>query len=119
MGFSGVHEWVLKILKFIGEVRMKFSRLAKDRGYLYCLAETPADIYSYFGDNYSGGFVGMDTETTGLNTLKNQLVGLSFSVKAKTGIYIPLNHKVGDNLRSSVVASVLKELFKKCRCFVL
>ena len=33
----------------------------------------------------------LDTETTGLDPLRSDLVGISFSISGKTGFYVPVN----------------------------
>ena len=42
---------------------------------------------------YDVGFVAVDTETTSLNEMHAELVGISLSVKAGEACYIPLTHK--------------------------
>jgi len=42
---------------------------------------------------YEVGFVAVDTETTSLNEMQAELVGISLSVKAGEACYIPLTHK--------------------------
>jgi DNA polymerase-1 len=51
---------------------------------------------------YARGYVAVDTETTGLNEMTADLVGVSLCVEAGQACYIPLIHKVagGDDLFS-------------------
>ena len=49
-----------------------------------------------------------DTETTGLDTQSDQLVGLSFSFKAKEGYYVPIPFEQDEALKR---VSLFKELF--------
>jgi DNA polymerase-1 len=42
------------------------------------------------------GWVAVDTETTGLNEMRADLVGISLSVEPGRACYIPLAHKAGD-----------------------
>ncbi|NCX83817.1 MAG: DNA polymerase I, partial [Rhodobacteraceae bacterium] len=42
---------------------------------------------------YEVGYVAVDTETTSLNEMQAELVGISLSVKAGEACYIPLTHK--------------------------
>ena len=49
-----------------------------------------------------------DTETTGLDTQLDQLVGLSFSFKAKEGYYVPIPFEQDEALKR---VSLFKELF--------
>ena len=52
---------------------------------------------------YERGYVAVDTETTGLDTMRVDLVGVSLSVEAGEACYIPLRHKesAGDDLFAS------------------
>ncbi|GLQ28556.1 DNA polymerase I [Sulfitobacter pacificus] len=44
---------------------------------------------------YEVGYVAVDTETTGLNEMTAELVGISLATEAGTACYIPLIHKAG------------------------
>jgi len=44
---------------------------------------------------YARGYVAVDTETTGLNEMTADLVGISLCVDAGSACYIPLTHKAG------------------------
>ena len=52
---------------------------------------------------YERGYVAVDTETTGLDTMRVELVGISLCVEAGQACYIPLTHKesAGDDLFAS------------------
>jgi len=52
---------------------------------------------------YERGYVAVDTETTGLDTMRVDLVGISLCVEAGEACYIPLTHKesAGDDLFGS------------------
>ncbi len=52
---------------------------------------------------YERGYVAVDTETTGLDTMRVELVGISLCVTAGEACYIPLIHKesAGDDLFAS------------------
>ena len=52
---------------------------------------------------YERGYVAVDTETTGLDTMRVDLVGISLCVEAGEACYIPLTHKesAGDDLFAS------------------
>lgn len=43
------------------------------------------------------GYVAVDTETTSLNEMRAELVGISLCVKEGKACYIPLNHKAGSS----------------------
>ena len=44
----------------------------------------------------AGGYVAVDTETTSLNDMQAELVGICLSVEPGQACYIPLSHKEGD-----------------------
>ncbi len=52
---------------------------------------------------YERGYVAVDTETTGLDTMRVELVGISLCITAGEACYIPLTHKesAGDDLFAS------------------
>ncbi len=52
-----------------------------------------------------------DTETTTLGVLGNEMVGLSVSIKARQGWYIPFGHKAGGNMDKEKAYPLLRELF--------
>lgn len=59
--------------------------------------------------------IGIDTETTGLNTFSDTLVGISLC-NGKQAIYIPLNHKsslYNIRLNGQMDIDLLKDLFKQ------
>ena len=49
----------------------------------------------WIGRIYGRGYVAVDTETTGLNEMRADLVGVSLCVEAGQACYIPLTHKAG------------------------
>ena len=53
-----------------------------------------------------------DTETTSLNSLEAELVGVSFSFKKDEGFYIPINHVEQTELNASEVIEWLKRLLE-------
>jgi DNA polymerase-1 len=46
---------------------------------------------------YERGYVAVDTETTGLDAMQVDLVGISLCVEAGQACYIPIAHKAGDD----------------------
>ena len=68
---------------------------------------TEKDLLDYISRNYE---LGLDTETTGLDIFKNELVGFSLGT-TKDCIYVPLNHKVGKNYAGDIkaIATALEE----------
>ncbi len=53
--------------------------------------------------------VSVDTETTSLNQLEAELVGVSLSVRAGQGYYVPLGHNSGKNLNRAKALKALGE----------
>lgn len=53
--------------------------------------------------------ISFDTETTSTDEMQAELVGISLSVKAGTGYYIPVGHTSGQNLPVEQVVSALRE----------
>ncbi|MGB0252038.1 MAG: DNA polymerase I, partial [Paracoccaceae bacterium] len=57
-----------------------------------CVRDLPA-LQDWIARVYEVGYVAVDTETTSLNEMQAELVGISLSVKAGEACYIPLTHK--------------------------
>ena len=62
-----------------------------------------AALQKWIDPIYEFGYVAVDTETTGLNEMTAELVGISLAVEAGRACYIPLIHKAhrGDDLFGS------------------
>ena len=62
-----------------------------------------AALQKWIDQIYEFGYVAVDTETTGLNEMTAELVGISLAVEAGRACYIPLIHKAhrGDDLFGS------------------
>jgi DNA polymerase-1 len=56
---------------------------------------TMARLNDWIADIYAAGHVAVDTETTSLDEMRAELVGISLCVQAGRAAYIPLGHKVG------------------------
>jgi DNA polymerase-1 len=59
--------------------------------------KTEASLDQWIAQIYERGYVAVDTETTGLDAMQVDLVGISLCVEAGTACYIPLTHKAGDD----------------------
>lgn len=59
----------------------------------------------------SGAVFVFDTETDSIDSLKANLVGLSFCFEDKKSYYIPIGHKAGGNLNLDDVREILAPLF--------
>jgi DNA polymerase-1 len=73
---------------------------------LYEKIVTEAALQAWIDQIYARGYVAVDTETTSLDEMRAELVGLSLCVKAGHACYIPLGHKQGggDLFGSSALA---------------
>lgn len=70
--------------------------------------------------DYTQEEYGLDTETTGLNTRICDLVGISFAWAPDEAAYVPVGHKLGDNLPLKLVTEVFRrhdELHKRKAIF--
>jgi len=66
--------------------------IAFDADKYECVRDMAA-LQDWIARIYDVGFVAVDTETTSLNEMQAELVGISLSVKAGEACYIPLTHK--------------------------
>ena len=76
----------------------------------YRLAKSIRDIKDYLARGSEDGFIGMDSETSGLDTRRAMIAGVSLSVEEDSGIYIPLGHTIGSNLPMKGVVDALKDV---------
>ncbi|MEQ6203104.1 DNA polymerase I [Sulfitobacter sp. HNIBRBA2951] len=69
----------------------------------YTQVSDAATLQTWLDKIYARGYVAVDTETTGLNDMTADLVGISLCVEAGEACYIPLLHKAnrGDDLFGS------------------
>ena len=94
------------------------ERLGKYKDdYLYYMANDEDKFKEYIYNIKEKGDCSIDTETTGLNPLVDNIVGLSLYSKGQKGLYIPLHHKsyitnveVEGQLESKFVSEQLKLL---------
>ena len=70
------------------------TELKKNSTPNYQLVQTIEELARWVKKAEKHGIVGVDTETTGLNVLLSELVGISLSLRPGTACYIPLNHKL-------------------------
>lgn len=61
-----------------------------------CVRTTQA-LEAWVQKIYEAGVVAVDTETTSLDPLQAELVGISLAIKEGEACYIPIAHKVGSN----------------------
>jgi DNA polymerase I len=58
------------------------------------------------------GEFAFDTETTGLNSMTSDLVGLSFSIKSEEAWYVPVGHNEGDQAPFEEALAAIRPLFE-------
>ncbi len=84
----------------------------KDRAHLksvkYHSVTTEKDLAELVATLEKTKIFAMDTETTGLDVLTADLVGLSFSVKPAEAYYVPVGHQAGKQLAKDVVLGALR-----------
>ncbi len=61
----------------------------------YVLVQDLAELDRWIAEARAAGFVAFDTETTSLDTMLAELVGVSLAIRAGIACYVPLAHKVG------------------------
>ena len=78
-----------------------------EAGAEYVLVQTEDDLQAWVADAIDAGFVAVDTETTSLDAMAADLVGVSLCVRPGRACYIPLGHTgaeaQGDLLDSGAV----------------
>ena len=62
----------------------------------YELVQESADLERWIAAAYAEGIVAVDTETTSLNAMRAELVGVSMSIAPGKACYIPLGHTSGE-----------------------
>ncbi len=69
----------------------------------YAQVKTAEELQAWIDQIHERGYVAVDTETTGLNEMTADLVGISLAVEPGQACYIPLIHKAdgGDDLFGS------------------
>lgn len=88
------------------------EKLGKYKDTSRCVTDVE-DLKSFFSETPENGIMGIDTETTGLNTFTDELVGISLC-NGKQAIYIPINHKSSvfkTRLTNQMEPKAVKEIF--------
>ena len=79
------------------------EKLGKYKDKSRCVIDVE-DLQSFFDETPENAYMAIDTETTGLDTLLDELVGVCLC-NGKQSIYVPLNHKspvYDDRLNDSI-----------------
>lgn len=80
---------------------------------VYRAITTDADLDALVAALEAAGTFGFDTETTSLDPLQAEIVGLSFSTGPKHGVYIPVGHVSGEQLPRDRVLGALRPLLER------
>jgi DNA polymerase-1 len=59
--------------------------------------KTADQLQTWINKIYENGYVAIDTETTSLNDMLAELVGISLAIEIGSACYIPVGHKEGQN----------------------
>ena len=59
--------------------------------------KTSEQLQTWINKIYETGYVAIDTETTSLNDMLAELVGISLAIEVGSACYIPISHKEGQN----------------------
>jgi len=62
----------------------------------YKLLTEESEFLSFVNEIIGKGIVSIDTETTSLDTMEAELVGIALSIEPGQAVYIPLKHKIKD-----------------------
>ena len=78
----------------------------------YQSVDSPEKLEEMLGELSSAGSFAFDTETTGIDPMRADLVGLSFSTAPGRAWYVPLGHKDGPQLPLQEVMAKLKPILE-------
>lgn len=71
---------------------------------------TESELDEWLARLEAAALVSIDTETTGLNPMQAQLVGLSFCIQARHAAYLPLNHRYTGVVQQMSIDTALQKL---------
>jgi DNA polymerase-1 len=78
----------------------------------YEMVTDTASLQAMIDQLHKNGEFAFDTETTGLNPMTSDLVGLSFAIKAGHAWYVPVGHTEGTQVSFSAGLTLLRPLFE-------
>lgn len=79
-------------IKAIDNIKKKVSFSLGKYAERYMIINTEKDLEAFFEKALESGIIAIDTETTGLNPILNQIVGLSMATRDHKPVYVPINH---------------------------
>ena len=90
------------------------SQPARDEGppVDYGCVDTPEDLDRMIESLHEAGQFAFDTETTSINPMASELVGLSFSTAPGRAWYVPVGHQEGEQLPLEEALAALKPLLE-------
>jgi DNA polymerase-1 len=108
-GFNGVKARLEKRGFKLGNGNIELPKAEKAT---YEIVQTMEALQAWIARIHEVGFVSIDTETTSLDPMLSQLVGISLSVKSGEACYIPLAHKArkADLFDHDLKAQPLKQI---------
>lgn len=80
------------LLASIQSIKDNMNKYLGDKKDNYLCLTSESDIKQYFDKLVEYGFVALDTETTGLDPIDDDIVGLSVYAPGLKAAYIPINH---------------------------
>ncbi|MCG8551430.1 MAG: DNA polymerase, partial [Desulfobacterales bacterium] len=89
----------------------EFSQKVDKSKKIYKMIHTVADMENLASELERKGVFAVDTETTGIDPMRADLVGISFSYRDDTGFYIPVGHTNTGNIQMPEKDEVLR-IFK-------
>jgi DNA polymerase-1 len=81
----------------------------------YAVVRTREELAAMVAELAAAPSIAFDTETTSLNAIESEIVGLSFAVRPGAAWYVPVGHKgddVGPQLRREEVCSAVQPLLE-------
>ena len=78
----------------------------------YKMINTEVDLDNLLEKLNSKSEISVDTETTSLNPIEAELVGVSFCCDTNEAYYIPIAHKNGKNLKGDTVLKKIKKILE-------
>lgn len=86
----------------------------------YIIITNEEELYDYISKAIENNVISIDTETTGLDPICDNIVGLCIYTPGKKGAYVPINHisyvtqlRIEDQLTEEVVAKQLQRIKDK------
>jgi len=78
----------------------------------YILVNTQESFDNFLKELKKQKEFAFDTETTSIGAIESDLVGISFSWKAKGAYYIPVGHHTGEQLEKDFILKEIKPIFE-------